>query len=179
VVCSRDLIPQDPRAVPAVDTIPIVKLAKDQKVVLEARAVLNRGRVHAKWQPTTACGFKNYPEVEISERCDGCGRCVEECPRSVLEVRNDRVVVIDNRLEECSLCRLCEKACINTGIGEEPAITIKSEKDRFIFVVEGDGSLPVREIITGALEYLKDQSDELCAKVSELSGVTGDEEESD
>jgi len=79
--------PKTPVLSPAVDTIPIVKLAKDQKVVLEARAVLNRGRVHAKWQPTTACGFKNYPEVEISERCDGCGRCVEECPRSVLEVR--------------------------------------------------------------------------------------------
>jgi len=179
IVYSRDLIPQDPRAVPAVDTIPIVKLAKDQKGVLEARAVLNRGRVHAKWQPTTTCGFKNYPMVEISERCDGCGRCVEECPRSILEVRNGRVAVIDNRLEECSLCRLCERACMSTGIGEEPAITVQSEYARFIFVVEGDGSLPVREIITGALEYLRDQSDKLCAQVSELSGVTGDEEESD
>ncbi|MDI6898214.1 MAG: DNA-directed RNA polymerase subunit D [Methanolinea sp.] len=179
MVYSRDLIPQDPRAVPAVDTIPIVKLGKDQKVVLEARAVLNCGRVHAKWQPTTACGFKNYPVITVSNRCDGCGRCVDECPRSILEVRNGRVTVIENRLEECSLCRLCEKACMSTGIGEEPAITITSEKSRFIFVVEGDGSLPVGDIITGALKYLKDQSDELRAQVSELSGVTGDEEESD
>lgn len=179
MVYSRDLIPQDPRAVPAVDNIPIVKLGKDQKVVLEARAVLNRGRVHAKWQPTTACGFKNYPSIAVSDRCDGCGRCVDECPRSILEVRNGSVRVIDNRLEDCSLCRLCEKACISTGIGEKSAIEVGSEETRFIFVVEGDGSLPVREIVKGALEYLRDRSDELCAKVSELSGVTGDEEESE
>jgi len=104
---------------------------------------------------------------------------MDECPRSILEVRNGRGTVIENRLEECFLCRLCEKACMSTGIGEEPAITITSEKSRFIFVVEGDGSLPVGDIITGALKYLKDQSDELRAQVSELSGVTGDEEESD
>ena len=179
MVYSRDLIPQDPRAAPAVDIIPIVKLAKDQKVVLEARAVLNRGRVHAKWQPTTTCGFKNSPVLEISEKCDACGQCVDECPRGILVVRGGKVTVADGRLEECSLCRLCERACLNTGIGEEPAIRVRSEDSRFIFVVEGDGSLPVREILERALFYLKSQSDELCEKIGEVSGVTGDEEENE
>ncbi|MCQ8893699.1 MAG: DNA-directed RNA polymerase subunit D [Methanolinea sp.] len=178
-VYSRDLIPQDPRAVPAVENIPIVKLAKDQKVVLEARAVLNRGRVHAKWQPTTACGFKNFPVVEVDERCDGCGRCVEECPRAILEIKANRVAVKENKLQECSLCRLCERACLNTGIGDEPAVRVKSETSRFIFIVEGDGSLPAREIVERALGYLKSQSDELCAQVSVLSGVTRDEDKSE
>ena len=68
-------------------------------------------------------------------------------------------------------------ACLNTGIGEEPAIQVRSDDSRFIFVVEGDGSLPVREIIQRALLYLKSQSDELCEKIGEVSGVTGDEEE--
>ena len=49
VVYSRDLIPQDPRAAPVNEDIPLVKLEKDQKVVLEARAVLGRGIDHAKW----------------------------------------------------------------------------------------------------------------------------------
>ncbi|MCU0632123.1 MAG: DNA-directed RNA polymerase subunit D [Methanolinea sp.] len=179
MVYSRDLIPQDPRAVPAVDAIPIVKLVKDQKVVLEARAVLNKGRVHAKWQPTTTCGFKNFPVVEISDKCDGCGQCVDECPRGILLVQGGRVAVVDGRIEECSLCRLCERACLNTGIGEESAIRVKSEESRFIFVVEGEGSLPVGEIIHRALEYLKSQSDELCEQIGELSGVTEDDEENE
>ncbi|MBP7120078.1 MAG: DNA-directed RNA polymerase subunit D [Methanolinea sp.] len=179
IVYSKDLIPQDPRASPALDGIPIVKLAKDQKVVLEARAVLNKGRVHAKWQPTTTCGYKNYPIVDVSERCDACGQCVDECPRGILVIKDGRVAVAEGRVEECSLCRLCEKACLNTGIGEESAITIKSEESRYIFVLEGDGSLPVNAIIREALKYLKSQSDELCEKIGELSGVTGDEEKNE
>lgn len=179
IVCSRDLIPQDPRAAPAVEGIPIVKLAKDQKVVLEARAILNKGRVHAKWQPTTTCGYKNYPIVDVSEKCDACGRCVDECPRGILVIKGGRVAVSEGRVEECSLCRLCERACLNTGIGEESAITIKSEESRYIFVVEGDGSLPVHAILEEALKYLKSQSDELFEKIGELSGVTGDEEKNE
>ena len=179
IVYSRDLIPQDPRAAPAVEGIPIVKLAKDQKVVLEARAILNKGRVHAKWQPTTTCGYKNYPIVEVSEKCDACGRCVDECPRGILVIKGGRVAVSEGRVEECSLCRLCERACLNTGIGEESAISIKSEESRYIFVVEGDGSLPVHAILEEALKYLKSQSDELFEKIGELSGVTGDEEKNE
>ena len=41
MVYSRDLISQDPRIGPAEPDIPIVKLTKDQKVVLEARAVMS------------------------------------------------------------------------------------------------------------------------------------------
>ena len=56
-VLSSDLIPQDPKATPVYDNIPIVKLAKGQKLVVEARAVLNTGREHAKWQPILVCGY--------------------------------------------------------------------------------------------------------------------------
>ncbi|MGA9028860.1 MAG: DNA-directed RNA polymerase subunit D, partial [Methanoregula sp.] len=58
LVTSSDLIPQDPKAAPVNDNIPIVKLVKGQKLVIEARAVLNKGKVHAKWQPTLVCGYK-------------------------------------------------------------------------------------------------------------------------
>jgi len=115
----------------------------------------------------------------VSERCDACGQCVDECPRGILVIKDGRVAVAEGRVEECSLCRLCEKACLNTGIGEESAITIKSEESRYIFVLEGDGSLPVNAIIREALKYLKSQSDELCEKIGELSGVTGDEEKNE
>jgi len=169
-VLSSDLISQDPHATPVYDNIPIVKLAKGQKLVVEARATLNTGRVHAKWQPTLVCGFKNHPVVTISEACDACSMCVEECPRNVLAIRGRKVEVIEGKLPDCSMCRLCERACLASGIGEEPAITVSAEADRYIFVVESDGSLPVREIMDRALQYIRDQSDELERQLVEISG---------
>jgi DNA-directed RNA polymerase subunit D len=147
-----------------------VKLTKGQKVVIEARAVLNTGREHAKWQPTLVCGYKNYPVVDISDACDACGMCVDECPRGVLAVKGKKVEVVDGKLPDCSMCRLCERACMASGIGEEPAIRISAEPDRFIFVVESDGSLPVKEIMERALMYIKQQSEELDHQTSEISG---------
>jgi DNA-directed RNA polymerase subunit D len=167
---SSDLIPQDPKAVPVHDNIPIVKLTKGQKLVIEARAVLNTGRVHAKWQPTLVCGYKNHPVVSISDACDACGLCVEECPRGILEVKGKKVQVVSGKAPECSMCRLCERACLSTGIGDKPAITISAEGDRFIYMVESDGSLPVKEIMNRALLYLKEQADTLEHQLGEISG---------
>ncbi|MDD3135254.1 MAG: DNA-directed RNA polymerase subunit D, partial [Methanoregula sp.] len=165
-----DLIPQDPKTTPVYDNIPIVKLVKGQKLVIEARAILNTGREHAKWQPTLVCGYKNYPVVTISDACDACGMCVDECPRHIIGVKGKKVQVIDGKLPDCSMCRLCEKACMASGIGEEPAIRISAEPDRFIFVVESDGSLPVKEILERALIYIRDQANELETQTSEISG---------
>jgi len=170
MVQSSDLIPQDPKAVPVHDNVPIVKLIKGQKLVLEARAELNTGKEHAKWQPTNVCGYKNYPVITISDACDACGMCIEECPREILAVKGKRVEVIEGKLSDCSMCRLCERACVATGIGDEPAIRISAEPDRYIFVVEGDGSLPVKEIMRRALQHIKGQSDELDKQTREISG---------
>jgi len=152
------------------DNVPIVKLIKGQKLVLEAKAILNTGREHAKWQPTLVCGYKNHPVVSISEACDACGMCVEECPRQVLAVRGKKVEVVNGKLPDCSMCRLCERACLASGIGDEPAIRVSAEADRYIFVVESDGSLPVKEIMNRALLFIKEHSDELEIQLGEISG---------
>jgi len=170
MVMSSDLIPQDPKAAPVYDNIPIVKLTKGQKLVIEARAVLNTGKVHAKWQPTLVCGYKNYPIVTINTTCDACGMCVEECPRNVLAVKGKKVEVVEGKLPDCSMCKLCERACVASGIGDKPAITVSASPDRYIFVVEGDGSLATKEIMVRALSFVKEQADELERQTSEISG---------
>ena len=81
--------------------------------------------------------------------------CVDECPRKVLAVRGKKVEVVTGKLPDCSMCKLCEKACLASGIGDESAIRVSAEADRYIFVVEGDGSLPVKEIMNRALLYIK------------------------
>ncbi|AGB01556.1 DNA-directed RNA polymerase subunit D [Methanoregula formicica] len=170
MVTSSDLIPQDPGAAPVYDNIPIVKLTKGQKLVIEARAILNTGRAHAKWQSTLVCGYKNHPVITVSDVCDACGMCVEECPRDILVAKGKKVQVAEGKLPECSMCRLCERACLASGIGEEPAIKISAEPDRFIFVVESDGSLPAKEIMNRALSFIREQADELEQQLGELSG---------
>ncbi len=170
MVTSSDLIPQDPNAAPVYENIPIVKLTKGQKLVIEARATLNTGRAHAKWQPTLVCGYKNYPVVTVSDVCDACGNCVDECPREILETKGKKVGVINGKLADCSMCRLCERACLASGIGDVPAISISAEADRFIFVVESDGSLPAKEIMNRALSFIREQAEELEQQLGELSG---------
>ena len=170
MVYSRDLIPQDSTAGPVDENVPIVKLTEDQKVVVEAKAYLSTGKAHAKWQATTACGYKNYPVISIDEHCDACGMCVEECPRGVLGTESGKAVVLAGKLEDCSLCRLCERACLSASIGGETSIRVNPDPTRFIFTVEGDGSLPVLTVLSTAVGNLKKKATDLETVLSDVSG---------
>jgi len=66
-VYSGDLLPENPDVAPVSDKIPIVKLAPNQRIRLEAYARLGRGKEHAKWQPVSVCTYKYFPKVEIKE----------------------------------------------------------------------------------------------------------------
>ena len=63
VVYSSHLRPENPDVRPVADKIPIVKLVQGQKVKLEAYARLGRGRIHAKWQPVSACTYSYDPKT--------------------------------------------------------------------------------------------------------------------
>lgn len=63
VVYSSHLRPENPDVHPVADKIPIVKLVQGQKVKLEAYARLGRGRIHAKWQPVSACTYSYDPKT--------------------------------------------------------------------------------------------------------------------
>ncbi|MCQ1538501.1 DNA-directed RNA polymerase subunit D [Methanocalculus taiwanensis] len=169
MVTSGDLVSEDPMTVPVDTNIPLVKLWEDQKLVIEAVAYLNTGTEHAKWQSTIACGYKQYPVIEVTDQCDGCGMCVDECPRNVLEVKGQTVRVVEGKIEACSLCKLCEKACIGTGIGEDSAINIDSDRTKYLFIVESDGSIPAQQIIEEGLRYIRKRSDEIIESLQEIS----------
>jgi ferredoxin len=46
--------------------------------------------------------------------CKGCGKCVDICPLDVIELQNHKAIPI-NELD-CTLCRLCEKNCMERAI---------------------------------------------------------------
>lgn len=62
MVYSKDLISSDPNVRPAYDTIPIVKLAKGQKISFEAIARVKTGAEHARFQPVSICTYKQLED---------------------------------------------------------------------------------------------------------------------
>jgi DNA-directed RNA polymerase subunit D len=59
-VYSKDLVSADKEVEVANDAIPIMKLGADQKLRIEAKAVMGTGAKHSKFQP----GFVTYDEVK-------------------------------------------------------------------------------------------------------------------
>jgi len=159
VVYSGDFISDDPEVVFAIDNIPVLELFEGQQLMLEAVARLGTGREHAKFQPVSVCVYKIIPEIEINENCNGCGECIEACPRNVFEKEGDRVKVKD--LMACSICEECVEVC------EMNAINVK-ETNNFLFTVEGTGALPVREVMRKALEILRSKAEEMNKIIEEI-----------
>jgi DNA-directed RNA polymerase subunit D len=158
-VYSGEMVSENPNIVPISEKIPLLKLAKEQKIRLEAYARLGKGKNHAKWQPVSVCAYKYYPRIEIGRTCDVCGKCTEACPKQVLVKTEGKLHVKDVQL--CTLCQDCAQACPK----ETPAITVTQEPDTFILNLESSGALPPERIVTEAVRIIDKQLKELASKV--------------
>jgi DNA-directed RNA polymerase subunit D len=153
-VYSGDLIPQNPGMGPVSEKIPLAMLRKEQKIVLEAIAKMSRGKYHVKWQPVATVAYKNIPIIEVDEdKCDGCGDCVRDCVKQIVEMKGDEVRVTD--LYDCTMCKLCQDAC------DLDAINVIPRNDAYIFWLEPTDTIPAEEIITKAMEIIRGKLTEL------------------
>jgi len=148
-VYSGDFVSENPQVSPVSDKVTIVKLAPGQKVRLEAYARLGKGKVHAKWQPVSACTYRYMPIINIDDdRCDACGKCVNICPRGILTKKGNEIEM--QNLVECTLCKDCVQACE----ADPPAVQITWDEESFIFDIESNGVLPIERIISEALDII-------------------------
>jgi|Deesub1362A_J573_1020465.scaffolds.fasta_scaffold00098_74 DNA-directed RNA polymerase subunit D len=150
-VYSHDLKSEDERLKP-IEGIPIIKLGKEQKLVLEAEAILGKGKDHAKWQPAVV-GYKYYPAIEVNGECEDCKKCADVCPVNILESEDGKIKVIDEM--KCTLCKSCVEAC------EKKIIKVRGDDKKFIFTLESTGALKPREILNKACEILEEKAREL------------------
>lgn len=159
-VYSGELISENPEVIPVSDRVPIIKLAKGQKLKLEAYARLGKGKVHAKWQPVSMCAYKYFPKIDVTSRdCESCTKCVDMCPTKVLGMKDGKVEVRD--LLACTLCMDCVDACPQKPKG----IKVKWEKNAFIMNIESTGALPPERILQEANKILDKQLKEFAEQV--------------
>ncbi|MDR1992456.1 MAG: DNA-directed RNA polymerase subunit D [Nitrososphaerota archaeon] len=151
-VYSGEIISENPEIIPVSDKVPIVKLAKNQKLKLEAYARLGRGKTHAKWQPVSMCAYKYYPKITIpEEKCSLCQKCVDICSKQVFTIKNEKIEVKD--LLKCTLCMDCVEICPQkTNI-----LKIEWEKNWFIMNVESTGTLSPERVLQEATKLLAKQ----------------------
>ncbi len=145
---------------PVYPKTPIVKLLKGQNLELEATAVLGQGREHVKWSPAHVY-YKNKPIIEIDlKKCDGCGKCVEQCPTKTIEIKQNKATVSKDHLMECHLCNACIDSC------SKEAITLKPSND-FIFYLESWGQLDCKKILLEASRILDKKLDGFSEKLKQ------------
>ncbi len=155
-VYSSDLASSDPEVVPADSDIPIIKLFKDQELMLEAIARKGSSKDHAKFQSAIAASYKHLPKFAV-EDCSGCRECVEACPKQIINYEDGTVRITDEL--QCTLCNLCVEAC------ESGALSVTGDPHSFVFYVESDGSMNCKDLLTASAESLSERANELASFV--------------
>jgi NAD-dependent dihydropyrimidine dehydrogenase PreA subunit len=66
--------------------------------------------------------LKNVATIDLrKDKCTGCKRCVEVCPRAVFTIRDNKAEIVDRDL--CIECGACQKNCafgaitVKCGVG--------------------------------------------------------------
>ncbi len=148
-VYSGDIKSETSSTVPVSEKIPLVKLAPEQKIKLEAYARLGKGKNHARWQPVSACAYKYVSIITVDAKlCDLCGDCIKVCPKNVLAKSGNKIEI--QNIDNCTLCKDCVDACKK----DPKAVEVTWDETSFILNIESTGALPPERILQEALTIL-------------------------
>ncbi|WP_435332669.1 DNA-directed RNA polymerase subunit D [Haloarchaeobius sp. TZWWS8] len=150
---SGDLVTSDSMVEPADKNVPIIDLKDGQRLELEADAVLDSGKAHAKHQGGVSVGYRHLQRVEV---VGDAAEFEEEEPniiRGVVEIDGELVntAEFDNDLTK-------------KFPGKE--ITVEDVEKAFVFHVETDGSMTVDELVNRAIDSIEARAAELKDAVS-------------
>lgn len=145
---SGDLVSSDEMVQPADDNVPIIDLKDDQRIELEADAVLSNGKDHAKHQGGVAVSYRHLQQVEVVGDRDEYDEEETQILRGVIE--DDGELVPTEEFDHDLTNRFPDKE-----------LEVHDISNAFVFHVETDGSLSVDELVTEAVDSLGDRAFEL------------------
>ena len=150
---SGDLVSSDELVQPADQNVPIIDLKEDQRLEVEADAVLDRGREHAKHQGGVSVGYRHLQYVEVlGDR----GEYEDDEPnvlRGVIEERAPEHAA-DEDAEEGDLVLTDDFGNDLTERYPGKELAVHDVDDAFVFHVETDGSFDVVTLVTEAIDSL-------------------------
>jgi DNA-directed RNA polymerase subunit D len=164
---SKDLNSNDPKIIPVDPNIPIVKIDKNDKVIIEAYAVLGMAKDHVKWQAISNIFYRFYPQIEFDD--SKCGKCPDKCiisrmcPEGLYDFSNKKTpILLEDYWKTCTLCNSCQNDC------PEEAIKVGWRENTYIFSIESDGVLPFETIIRKTFEIFMEKIDEFVERLEDL-----------
>ncbi|MBW2990845.1 DNA-directed RNA polymerase subunit D [Candidatus Woesearchaeota archaeon] len=159
IAYASDIKTKDPKVKPVYPKMPIVKLLEGQELVFEATAGMGIGKTHTKWSPCLSF-YRELVNIHIDKQPDNKEEIVEQCPVNIFIVKNDKLEIVKDRVQECILCDACVELS-DKKIRVEP-------KNAYMMTVESWGQLEPKEIVMVAIDAYNKQLDEfadLLAKV--------------
>lgn len=153
---SGDIETSDPMVEAADANVPIIELKEGQRIELEADAVLDRGKEHAKHQGGVSVGYRHLQRIEVVGDDEG-GDDSEAEPhvlRGVIETDDGELVATDE----------FDNDLTNRYPGKE--LRVEDVPGAFVFHVETDGSFSVEELFVRAVDSIGERAGELETKVA-------------
>ncbi|MFW9894270.1 MAG: DNA-directed RNA polymerase subunit D [Candidatus Thorarchaeota archaeon] len=166
-VYSGDLKSNDPNIIPVDSKIPIVKIDKNDQLILEAYAILGKAKEHVKWQAVSNIFYRFYPKIDFdSSKCAKCpDKCIVSrmCPEKLYDFSDGKIPkLVDDYWKTCTLCKSCELDCV------ENVIEVSHKDNTYIFYIESDGVLPFNVILKNAFKIFIEKIDEFVEKLEAL-----------
>lgn len=166
-IYSRDLNSNDPKIIPVDPNIPLVKIDKNDKVIIEAYAILGIAKDHVKWQAVSNIFYRFYPQIDFDDsKCAKCpDKCIVSrmCPERLYDFSNQKTPILDGDYwKTCTLCNSCQNEC------PEEAIKVEWKENSYIFSIESDGVLPFKTIIKKTFEIFLEKIDEFMERLAEV-----------
>ncbi len=166
-IYSGNLKSNDPNIVPVDPNIPIVKVDKNDKVIIEAYSILGIAKEHAKFQAVSNILYRFYPQIDFDDsKCTKChDKCIVSrmCPERLFDFSNKKApILMEDYWKNCIICDACHKEC------PEEAINISWKDNTYIFSLESDGVLPYDVIIKKTFEIFLEKIDEFVEKLETI-----------
>jgi DNA-directed RNA polymerase subunit D len=165
---SGDIVSSDAMVEPADANVPIIDLKEGQRLEVEADAVLDVGREHAKHQGGVAVGYRHLQRVEVVGDTSDFDDDEPEILRGVIEeAAAEHAEPVDG--ETPTDGDLVATAAFDNDLSKRypgKEVEVVDVENAFVFHVETDGSFSADDMVVQAIGTIENRAADLREAVS-------------